>query len=99
MWEYSSLVNRIFSLQIPYEVKVTKRYENAGFALFDTNSLITDIYNNPKLYLNGSEPLNVTGMYHQCNIHTGTCYNMPGSLDSFLWYIFHTASNTWKILH
>ncbi|KAH8817365.1 hypothetical protein F5884DRAFT_874362 [Xylogone sp. PMI_703] len=86
MWEYTSLVNEIFRLQIPYEVHVSKRFKDAGFALFDVNSLMTDIFNNPSQYLNGTSPLDVTNPYHQCNITTGTCVNATASFDSYYWW-------------
>lgn len=85
MWEYTSLVNEIFRLQIPYEVHVSGRFANAGFALFDTHALLTDIFNNPSHYLNGTSPLDVTNPYHQCNITTGTCENATASFDSYFW--------------
>src|SRR4030081_3059711 len=60
MWEYTSLVNEIFRLQIPYEVEVSKRFADAGFVLFDTHALLTDIFYNPVQYLNGTTPYDVT---------------------------------------
>jgi hypothetical protein len=89
MWEYTSLVNEIFRLQIPYEVHVSGRFADAGFALFDAHSLMTDIFNNPSHYLNGTTPLDVTNPYHQCNITTGTCENATASFDSYYWYVCH----------
>jgi hypothetical protein len=93
MWEYSSLANEIFRLQIPYEVHVSGRFADAGFVLFDTNALLTDIFNNPSEYLNGTTPLDVTNPYHQCNITTGTCVNATGSFDSYFWYVIYERND------
>jgi hypothetical protein len=79
--EYSSTVNTLFSYKVPYELNEAKRYPDASIAIYDVNSLMTDIYNQPQLYLNGSSPLNVTGYYSHCAI------NGPCSLDSFLWHV------------
>jgi len=93
MWEYSSLVNEIFRLQIPYEVQVSKRFADAGFVLFDTHALMTDIFYNPTKYLNGTSPPDVTNPYHQCNITTGTCVNSTESFDSFFWYVIYVRED------
>ncbi len=63
----------------------------AGF--FDSHALFTDIYQHPKVYLNGTVPLNVTGAVHSCifkqgeSVHdTGVCTIAKGTAqDSFLW--------------
>jgi len=94
MWEYTSLVNEIFRLQIPYEVQVSKRFADAGFVLFDTHALLTDIFNNPSQYLNGTSPPDVTHPYHQCNITTGTCVNSTQSFDSFFWYAIYVREDS-----
>ncbi|KAL2005065.1 hypothetical protein VTN00DRAFT_2915 [Thermoascus crustaceus] len=85
--EYTTLANRLFSYQVPYELYINDRYPGAAFAIYDVHSLITDIFNNPVMYLNGTSPLNVTGYYHHCDMSGSNCYNLPGAdLDSFLWY-------------
>jgi phospholipase/lecithinase/hemolysin len=40
MRQYSALVNSIYEFQIPYQVKITKRYAKSQFALFDVHSLV-----------------------------------------------------------
>jgi hypothetical protein len=88
MHEYTTSVNTIFKYQTPFEALVAKRYPGASFAIFDTWQLISDIYNNPSAYLNGTEPLSVQGYETHCTIDLVTCvkkYNGT-SPDSFLWY-------------
>jgi phospholipase/lecithinase/hemolysin len=86
MKQYTNLVNSIFAYRTPHERLVAKRYPGASIALFDTHSLITDIYNRPEQYL--ASPANVTGQYYLCDVATGsTCASQPGtSLNQFLWY-------------
>lgn len=40
MRQYSTFVNSIFEFQIPYQVKITKRYAKSQFTLFDVHSLV-----------------------------------------------------------
>ena len=82
--EYTSLANKLFSYRTPFEVQIAKRYPGAKFAIFDTNSLITDIYNNPTQYL--TSPANVTGQYYLCDVTQTKCETSSLSLDHFLWY-------------
>ena len=59
---------------------------------FDSHALFTDIYRNPKVYLNGTAPLNVTGAVHSCVLQPDkstsdpVCTDAVGTdQDSFLW--------------
>ncbi|KAJ7449218.1 GDSL lipase/esterase [Mycena latifolia] len=59
-------------------------------AIFDSHSLIQDIYDHPALYLNGTVPLNVTGCWNSCVAPFGggnlTCTVQQGTArDSYLW--------------
>jgi phospholipase/lecithinase/hemolysin len=45
----------------------------------------TDIYNNPKEYLNGTAPANATGFVCHCNVYGVDC-ERNDSPDSFIWY-------------
>jgi hypothetical protein len=51
MKEYTKLVNEIFSYRTPFELLIAKRYPGVSVAIFDVNSFITNIYNNPTGYL------------------------------------------------
>jgi hypothetical protein len=73
------LVNSVFQYRTPYELHIADRYPGAHFAIYDVHSLLTDIYNNPSNYLNGSAPLNVTGWVTAGS--TGA-----SSPDSYMWY-------------
>jgi len=85
MKEYTSLVNSIFDYRTPFEVEIANRYRGASFAVFDVNSLLTDVYNNPSAYL--TSPANVTGQYHKCDVATGSvCVDSSVSLDHYMWY-------------
>ncbi|KAJ7306948.1 GDSL lipase/acylhydrolase [Mycena albidolilacea] len=59
-------------------------------AIFDSHSLIQDIYDHPALYLNGTAPLNVTGCWDSCVAPFGggnlVCTVQKGTdRDSYLW--------------
>ncbi|KAJ6617512.1 GDSL lipase/esterase [Mycena sp. CBHHK59/15] len=59
-------------------------------AIFDSHSLIQDMYNHPALYLNGTAPLNVTGCWNSCVAPFGggnlVCTVANGTnRDSYLW--------------
>ena len=99
MKEYTKLVNDDFDYRTPYELLVARRYPGASIAIFDVNSLMTNIYNNPTKYL--ASPANVTGQYHLCDAVTGaSCTDQTGlSLDNFLWYDeLHPSQRTDEII-
>ncbi|KAJ6461036.1 GDSL lipase/acylhydrolase [Mycena sanguinolenta] len=59
-------------------------------AIFDSHSLIQDMFNHPALYLNGTGPLNVTGCWNSCVAPFGggdlVCDVQNGTArDSYLW--------------
>jgi phospholipase/lecithinase/hemolysin len=88
MHEYTTSVNNIYKYQTPFEALISQRYPGANFANFDVWQLISDIYDNPSTYLNGTEPPNVQGFEHHCSVDQKSCtleYNGT-SPDSFLWY-------------
>ncbi|OCL10458.1 carbohydrate esterase family 16 protein [Glonium stellatum] len=98
MWESVATVNNIYKYQTPYEILIARRYPGAHFALFDLNGLITDIWNHPAGYLNGTAPLNVTGYENHCSI-TGSNCTRTNSPDSFLWYDeLHPSEQTDRVI-
>ncbi|RDL31766.1 Carbohydrate esterase family 16 protein [Venustampulla echinocandica] len=85
MKQYTKLANSIFDYRTPYELLVAKRYPGASFAIFDVNSLMTDIYNKPSEYLQA--PANVTHAYSFCDITGANCVTEPGTeLNQFMWF-------------
>lgn len=90
MHEYTTTVNNVYKYQTPFEALVSQRYPGASFANFDVWSLVSNIYNNPSAYLNGTEPPNVSGFEHHCSgggdAEVCTDEYNGTSPDSFLWY-------------
>ncbi|KAJ9307570.1 CAZyme family CE16 [Paecilomyces variotii] len=98
MWEQVILVNEVYKYRTPFELLVARRYPGAHFAVMDMYGLISDIYNNPTAYLNGSAPANVTGYINHCNINGTDCTRMP-SPDSYLWFDeLHPSQRTDQII-
>ncbi|KAF8423246.1 GDSL lipase/acylhydrolase family protein [Tirmania nivea] len=80
---------------------LTEELPGATIALFDSHSLITDIYNSPAEYLTGPPPLNVTGMVVHCpEPNFNGCYNYRHEdRNSFLWYDeLHPSEATMRIV-
>lgn len=88
MHEYVTSTNTIFKYQTPYEALIAGRYPGANLAVFNVWQLMSDIYDNPTAYLNGSQPANVTGYEHHCTLDQSSCMLMYNgtSPDSFMWY-------------
>lgn len=85
MLEYTQLVNRVFDYGVAYQQYVEKRWPEAVVDIFDVNSLLTDIYENPSAYLDA--PANATGFYQFCDpVPPSSCTKSENSLDSFLWF-------------
>lgn len=89
-------MDRLFEYGVPFEVLVKGRWPDATFDIFDVNSLITDIYNNPTAYLDA--PANVTGWYHNCDASGANCVDAANPLDTFLWYdTLHPSERTGEL--
>ncbi|TCD65208.1 hypothetical protein EIP91_002994 [Steccherinum ochraceum] len=71
---------------------LAKSLPAANIALFDSHSLLNDIMNNPKQYLNGTAPFNVTGSINPCPYPVDGaqpifCTLVNGTdQDSYVWY-------------
>ncbi|KAK5091215.1 hypothetical protein LTR05_001396 [Lithohypha guttulata] len=101
MHEYTTSVNTMFRYQAPYEMLIAGRYPDAHFAVFDVWQLLSDIYDNPTSYLNGSHPANVTGYEKHCNVNGTACTLMYDgtSSDSFMWFDeLHPSEQTDRII-
>ncbi|KAI0666850.1 hypothetical protein C8Q78DRAFT_426008 [Trametes maxima] len=91
MTELTKSGNAIAELQLKL---LAPKLHGAHVGLFDSYALFSDIIEHPKLYLNGTAPLNVTGAVHACVFKegestgdAGVCTNAVGTdRDSFLWF-------------
>lgn len=100
MKEYTQLVNNIFDYRTPYELLIANRYPGASIAIFDVNTFMTDIYNNPTAFGIAS-PANVTGQYYHCDPATGTICTSQSDigLEHFMWYDeLHPSQTTDEII-
>ncbi|KAI0126861.1 hypothetical protein BJ170DRAFT_630284 [Xylariales sp. AK1849] len=96
MRQYTTLANAVYRFQVPYEVKIAGRYPGSLLAVFDVYSLLSDIWNNPSKYLNGTVPLNVTGYITDCA--NDTCAS-SSARDSYLWYDeLHPSEQTDRVI-
>ena len=80
MLETVATVNSIYEYRTPFETRVNNTWPGAQVANFDVHALMTDIYENPAAYLNGTAPLNVTGYV------IGAGDISLSDRDSFMWY-------------
>ncbi|KAK4949651.1 hypothetical protein LTR10_011492 [Elasticomyces elasticus] len=100
MHEYTSTVNNVFKYQTPFEALVAKRYPGAQFALMDMYSLISDIYDDPTAYLNGTDV--TSWMYdNHCNVNQTVCVKSDNGTnpDGFLWYDeLHPSEQTDRVI-
>ncbi|ESK90441.1 gdsl lipase acylhydrolase family protein [Moniliophthora roreri MCA 2997] len=68
------------------------KLEGAHVAIFDSHGLFEDMLDNPSIYLNGTAPLNVTGVVNSCifelnNPNNPVCSTVEGTdRDSYIWF-------------
>ncbi|KAF2019333.1 carbohydrate esterase family 16 protein [Aaosphaeria arxii CBS 175.79] len=88
MYESVTTVNEVFKYRTPFETELEKRWKDAQIANYDVNALITDIWNDPKSYLNGTASLNVTAPILSCDATGDICTNVEdkSARDSYLWF-------------
>lgn len=92
MHEATTSVNQIFQFQTPFELLVANRYPGAHFAIFDTYALLSDIYDSPAEYLNGTGVEaggeSVWGYENHCTVDQSSCVKRENGTnsDAFLWY-------------
>lgn len=88
-------LNEVFKYRTP---SVSASYRGMEIAHFDVDALMTDMYHNPVDYLNGTAPLNVTGVANQCGVTGGNC-TLAASPDSYLWYdALHPSEQTSRVV-
>lgn len=95
--ETVATVNQVFKYRTPVEAD---EWEGARFVNYDVHALLTDVYHNPKNYLNGTAPLNVQGVSHVCNLQGGNCTTAGvKERDSYMWYDpLHPSEQTSRIV-
>jgi phospholipase/lecithinase/hemolysin len=98
--ENVATVNGIFAYRTPFEAELVKRWPGANIANFDVNALITDLYYNPASYLNGTAPLNVTGVIDNCDVEGDNCVLVNGTdRDSYAWFDeLHPSEQTSRVV-
>ncbi|KAL3471350.1 hypothetical protein BJX99DRAFT_29548 [Aspergillus californicus] len=93
--QYLTLANAVYEYQTPYEVLIANRYAGSSFAVYNVHDLITDIWNTPSSYLNGTEPYNVTSSVYRC----GSACDSDAIRDSYLWYDdLHPSEQTDRVI-
>ncbi|KAK4629221.1 Acetylesterase [Fulvia fulva] len=97
MQEQVALVNNIYKFQTPFIARLSKDFAGAKFAVMDMHGLLTDIYDHPEQYLNGTAPLQVDVAAKKCDL-TGQECTVAESLDSFLWYDLHPSEQTDRVV-
>ncbi|PQE31364.1 acetyl esterase protein [Rutstroemia sp. NJR-2017a WRK4] len=97
MKEYTKLSNSVFDYRVPYELLIKRRYPGASIAIFDTNTLMTDIYNNPTKFL--PAPAVVDKPYILCDLSGSPCPQQPGNIEGYMWYDeLHPSPGTDKVI-
>ncbi|KAF2243047.1 carbohydrate esterase family 16 protein [Trematosphaeria pertusa] len=98
MYEAVTTVNEVFRYRTPFETDVADAWPGIKIANFDVNALMTDIWNHPADYLNGTAPLNVTGWINRCTLDGTNCVEQP-SKDSYEWYDeLHPSEQTSRVV-
>ncbi|KAF2159214.1 carbohydrate esterase family 16 protein [Zasmidium cellare ATCC 36951] len=97
MLETVKTVNAIFAYRTPFQAMISNDFPGSQWAVYNVHDLLTDIYNHPSLYLNGTAPLNVTGFIAQCT-SSNPCAGQT-SPDSYMWYNnLHPSEQTDRVI-
>ncbi|KAH8651473.1 hypothetical protein BGZ61DRAFT_375359 [Ilyonectria robusta] len=86
MRRYKSSFNTIFDYGLPFQLLVQKRWSGSTVAIFDTNTLLTNIFAEPGRYL---EARRLTRRVSTtCGILKRELVDTPSMLplNSFIWY-------------
>ncbi|KAK0637203.1 GDSL lipase/esterase [Bombardia bombarda] len=98
--QYAASVNTMFAYGAPFELVVKARWPGASIDIFDVYSLLTDIHETPRKYLDA--PYNATGYWHQCQAtNNAVCSDQTqlGPASSFMWYDeLHPSEKTDSII-
>ncbi|PYH95902.1 GDSL Lipase/Acylhydrolase family protein [Aspergillus ellipticus CBS 707.79] len=95
MRQYLTMVNAVFDYQTPYDLLLASRYPGGSFAIYDVHALMTDIWENPSHYLNGTVPYNVTSSIYRC----GSPCSSNAVRSSYMWYNdLHPSEQTDRVI-
>lgn len=98
MQQTVSALNQAYAYRTPFESQIAKSYPDAKIANFDVNRLMTNIYNHPAQYLNGTAPLNVQGADHLCYPRGANC-TLSTNPDSYMWFDpIHPSEQTSRVV-
>ncbi|KAH7024937.1 uncharacterized protein B0I36DRAFT_295675 [Microdochium trichocladiopsis] len=98
---YVGLVNSLYDWRSGYHVLVGKRWAGSTLAVFDVEALMTDVYNNPGLYLNGTAARPQSqGSAVQCgSACTDATVQAQNIRDSYMWYDgLHPTEQTGRVI-
>lgn len=95
MRQYTSSVNTMFDYGLPFQLLVRKRWPGSTMAIFDTNTLLRNIFVEPGRYLEA--PADAEGIYNVWDPVTGVDTPSTLPLNSFMWYdAVHPSERTRK---
>jgi phospholipase/lecithinase/hemolysin len=91
--QFTSSVNTMFEYGVPFQLLIQKRWPGASISIFDTNTLLRDIFNNPADYLEA--PADSSGIYNVWDPVAGVDNKSTLPLASFMWHDpLHPAERT-----
>ncbi|KAH7133040.1 acetyl esterase [Dactylonectria estremocensis] len=97
MRQYTSSVNTMFDYGLPFQLLVRERWPGSTVAIFDTNTLLRDIFMEPKKYFEA--PADVEGIYNVWDPVTGVDTPSALPLNSFMWYDpVHPSERTLEVV-
>jgi phospholipase/lecithinase/hemolysin len=101
MYEAVATVNDVYRYRTPFELLVNRTWPDATIANFDVNALMTDIWEHPEGYLNGTVPLDTQGWVNHCSLNGTNCVPVANGTarDSYLWYDeLHPSEQTDRVV-
>lgn len=91
--QYTTSVNTMFDYGVPFQLLVQKRWPGATVTIFDTNTLMRNIFDQPADYLEA--PADNVGIYNVWDPVAGVDNKSTLPLASFMWYDpLHPAERT-----
>ncbi|MBE7179720.1 MAG: SGNH/GDSL hydrolase family protein [Terriglobus roseus] len=98
MLEQVLLVNEAYEFRTQVYSQLSQRWPGMHVALYNVHDLLSDIYDDPAKYLNGTAPATSTGYVNHCNEDKTVCVRAD-SPDSYEWYDeLHPSEQTDRII-